>query len=108
MSPDQFAQFMKVLEKILDKPVTITQATDWQMLVVLFGVIIMLIGLLWHDLRSQIGHFGSLMQDHKADDCKTHDNLKIEYEKSDAVIWSAIRDCQADCCPPRKRRKDDE
>jgi len=81
MTAEQFSQLMRLIEKIADRQFTITQATDWQMLVALFGVLVVLIGLLWRDI-------GSKIRDIRAEDCKAHD-----------TIWAAMKDCQDDCCP---------
>lgn len=82
MTPDQFQQLLLVLQKIADKPYTLTGAADWPMLMALGAMISALIGAMWIDLRGN-----------------NKDN-KDEHGK----LWKAMADCQDDCCPRGKRQ----
>lgn len=85
MNPDQFKDLITVLREIADKQYSLTGASDWPMLVFLVGIIIALIALMWRDL-------GAKISGDKADN-------KADHEK----IWSAMKDCQDDCCPRGKK-----
>lgn len=106
MSPEQIAQLLRLLERIADRPFTITQATDWPMVYVFMGVFIAAMGLFWRDVGLKFADMKSALKDFKGDDEKAHANIKIEYEKADELIWKAMKDCQGDCCPPRRRETD--
>lgn len=101
MNPDQFSQLLAVLIKIADKRPVITEAADWGMLaavVTMFGAIVVgMIGVMWHDLKTG---FAS----HQVFDEKEHCSLKAECKEKTDVIWAAMKDCQEDCCPPRRRK----
>lgn len=88
MTPEQFGQLLRFLEKIADRQFTITQATDWPMLYVFMGMFIIIVGLFWRDLGRRFDLLSCALKDFKADDNKAHDS-----------IWQAMSDCQADCCP---------
>jgi hypothetical protein len=81
MTPDQFNQLLQVLERIASKQYTITGAADWPILLVLGGLLVSVLGFMWHDLRGQL-------KDHKDDN-----------EKDIDLIWEQQRRCQEDCCP---------
>jgi hypothetical protein len=132
MTPEQITQLLKLLERIADRPFTITQATDWQMLYVLLGMIasslVIAVGLFWRDVLNKFKDIKESLKELKVDDIKAHDTLKNEYTadinnlKTDHVkdierlrteytrfidaIWTAMKDCQSDCCPPRRRKED--
>ena len=136
MTPDQISLLLNLLERIAARPFTITQATDWQMLYVLLGfvcgILVLAVGLFWRDVSAKFKEMKKDMKDalleFKQDDLQAHKALKIDYTndinnlKADHVkdidtlrtdyknmidnLWSAMKDCQSDCCPPR-RRKDD-
>jgi len=85
MTPEQFAQLLQALEKIATKPYTLTGAADWPLLLVLGGMLIGVIGAMWHDLRSQLG-------EHKKDN-----------EKDIDTLFEVQRRCQEECCPRHVR-----
>ena len=91
MTTEQIAQLLRLLEKIADRPFTITQASDWPLFVFLSAIGFALLGLMWRDigqkLTSGMASADSSLAEHKADNVR-------EYDK----IWSALRDCQEDCC----------
>ena len=99
MTPDQIAMLLKLLEKIADRPFTITQATDWSMLAVLItvlgGILVVATGFFWRDVGKKFDKMENTLIVYRTEDIKMHDTL-----------WAAMKDCQEDCCPPR-RRKDD-
>lgn len=77
MTTDQFNQLLIVLQKIADKQYTLTGAADWPMLVAMAGLVSVLIGCMWFDLR------GGMKEN------------RSEHDK----MWKAMADCQDDCCP---------
>lgn len=82
---EQFKELLLVLRQIADRPYSITNASDWPMLAFMMVIIMALIGFMWRDLGSKLT---SDKQENKAE----HDR-----------IWSAMRDCQDDCCPRKKQ-----
>jgi hypothetical protein len=99
MTSEQIAQLLKLIERIADRPFTITQATDWPMVVVFFGIFSLAIGLFWRDVGLRIDSIKEIVKEFKVIDCKEHETLKKEFERGDQLIWDAMKDCQADCCP---------
>lgn len=99
MTQEQISQILRLLEQIANRPFTITQATDWPMVVVFFGIFGIAIGLFWRDVGMRIDAVKEKINEFKNDDCRAHDLIKAEFEKADGIIWAAMRDCQADCCP---------
>ena len=91
MTPDQVAQLLNLLEKIAGRSFTITQASDWPLFVFLSAIGFALLGLMWRDLGQKLTS-GMAAADRSMDAHKA-DNVR-EYDK----IWSALRDCQEDCC----------
>jgi len=97
MTQEQFAQLLKLLEKLADKSYTITGASDWPALVAVGGLLLLAVAAMWADLRSALKDSRCDWQRdlvaHKADNDKAIDNL-----------WTAQRDCKEDCCDmPTKR-----
>jgi len=92
VTQEQISMLLRLLERIADRPFTITQATDWQMLYILLGmvasILMVSVGLFWRDVGRKFGDMKETLKEFKANDEKCHD-----------MIWSAMRDCQADCCP---------
>jgi len=104
MNPLEIARLLEVLGRIADslskrQQYTITGADDWQILVVIGGLLVAAIGVMWADLRSTIkehrGEWYSELQRHNAENTKDID-----------LVWNAMRDCKADCCPARKKERD--
>jgi hypothetical protein len=91
MSPEQFAALLSALLKIADHKQAITESTDWPLLaamVTMFGAVFMaMVGGMWLDLRSSF---------------KAHieDNTK-QIDK----IWTAMENCQYNCCPQTPKRR---
>lgn len=57
--PVEFNQFLKLVElldKSAGKSYTITGATDWPMFVAVGGIVIVLVGVMWRDLRSMMSN----------------------------------------------------
>jgi hypothetical protein len=94
MTPEQFQLFIDALLKIANHKQAITELSDWPLLaalVSLFGAVFMgMVGGMWLDLRG--GY-----KEHKEENVR-----QIE------ILWKAMKDCQADCCPPRRRASDVE
>ena len=97
MTPEQFAQLLKLLEKLTDKSYTITGASDWPALVAVGGLLLLAVIAMWADLRSALKDSRCDWQRdlaaHKDDNIKAMDN-----------IWAAHRDCKDDCCDVPSRR----
>jgi hypothetical protein len=92
MTSEQFTIFIEALLKIANHKQAITESTDWPLLaamVTMFGAVFMaMVGGMWLDLRSGF-------KDHKCDN-----------DKQMETLWNAMKDCQNDCCPPRRRIDD--
>lgn len=83
MNTEQFAQLLQALEKIATKTYTLTGAADWPLLLVIGGLLVAVLGAMWHDLRTQLSV-------HKQDN-----------EKDIDTIFEIQRRCQDECCPRR-------
>jgi len=109
MNSEQFALIAKLLERIADRPFTITQATDWQMLYVMLGMVasglLMAVGFFWRDVTCKFRDMSAALKEFKVDDCKAHETLKDDFSKANDTIWTAIKDCQSDCCPPQTEER---
>ena len=106
MTPDQIAKLLELLSRIADalaspRPYTLTGASDWPILLVVSGILALMIGLIgalirlmWADLRANMredrGEWKDAVAEVKKDERVEHD-----------LLWSALRDCQGECCPPR-------
>lgn len=88
MTPDQFKELLQVLERIASKQYTITGAADWPILLVLGGLLVSVLGFMWHDLRGQL-------KDHKDDN-----------EKDIDLLWDQQRRCQEACCPRHSHQQE--
>lgn len=88
MTPDQFKELLQVLERIASKQYTITGAADWPILLVLGGLLVSVLGFMWHDLRGQL-------KDHKDDN-----------EKDIDLLWEEHRRCQKECCPRHSHQQE--
>ena len=86
MTEAQFTQLLQVLKAIAEKQYSITGAADWPMLVFLVALIVGMIGMMWRDLVSRIS------------------TDRTESKAEQQRIWSALNDCQDDCCPRGKRQ----
>ena len=111
MTPEQITQLLNLLEKIANRPFTITQATDWQMLYALLGMItsslMIAVGLFWRDVSAKFKDVKDSLKEFKVQDCKEHEDLKVDFEKEINLLHRIIKDCQGDCCPPRHRGDND-
>lgn len=91
MTAEQIAQLLRLLEKIADRPFTITQASDWPLFVFLSAIGLGMLGFMWRDIGKKLdcsaAAIGLSLSEHKADNLREHDKL-----------WNALRDCQDDCC----------
>lgn len=106
MTQEQIARLIELLTKIADtlsapKPYTITGASDWPVLLVVGGILAIMIGLIgglirlmWSDLRVSL-------RDNRTEWKEAVAELKHEEKVEHDLLWSALRDCQGDCCPPR-------
>jgi len=96
MTPDQFAQLMDLLEKMVSKQYTLTGAADWEILVILGGMLAAAIAAMWVDLKGTIkdnrGELRDELMKHMVNDERDHEK-----------IWMAMKDCQSDCCPREKK-----
>lgn len=98
-TPDQVAEFLKLLSrtadsltKIADKPYSISGASDWAMLVALGVVIMATIGFggkwIIYSISKDITTLSSALIRHQTEDTNDHNR-----------IWAAHEDCQRECCP---------
>lgn len=96
MTPDQFSQLMDLLEQMVNKQYTLTGAADWELLVLLGGMLTAAIAAMWIDLKGTIkdnrGELREELLKHVVNDERDHER-----------IWSAMKDCQSDCCPREKK-----
>ena len=92
MTPDQIAKLLEVLERIASRQYTITGASDWPILAAVGGLLAVLIGLMWSDLRGSIKEYRTDWKSELA----AH---KREGKEELDLLWTAMRDCQNDCCP---------
>ena len=86
MSPEQVQQIIAALKDIASGPkgYTLTGAADWPLLVIVGAGLVVLLGMMWADLRANI-----------------KDN-RTEWKSEVNTIWAAMKDCQDDCCPRKK------
>lgn len=96
MTPEQFARLLDLIEKVADRQYTITGAADWQILVIIGGILVTLLGFMWVDLRTTI-------KEHRGEWRVEMDKHKAESEKAIDQVWDAIHSCQSDCCPREKK-----
>ena len=94
MTPEQIAILLRLLEKIADRPFTITQATDWSMLAVLIsvlgGILVVATGFFWRDVGKKFEQMERMLKESKIEDTMEH-----------SEIWTAYEKCQERCCPHR-------
>jgi len=95
MTQEQVAVLLKLLERIADRQFTITQAADWPILLFATGIFAAMLGFMWRDLGKKFDSHAESLREYKADDVREHDKL-----------WSALRDCQDDCCLPKGKGRD--
>jgi len=111
LTQDQISMLLRLLERIADRPFTITQATDWQMLYVLLGMTVTMLviagGFFWRDVIAKFKDIKESIKEIKCDDMKAHESIKTDYTTDINTLWAAMKDCQSDCCPPRRRRDDE-
>ncbi len=121
MTPEQIDILLKSMDRIASRQFVLTQATDWVMLEILGGVFLTLavlaVGFFWRDVGKKFESSGiifskgiddikQMIRDFKSEDNKAHESIKAEFEKADDIIHRIIKDCQKDCCPPRRRIDD--
>lgn len=95
MNPEQFAKLIESIATLSARSYTLTGAADWPLLAFVGGGTLILLGMMWSDLRTSIT--GSKREAEKA--LETH---IAECGKENDKIWQAMRDCQGDCCPRKK------
>lgn len=88
MTQDQVLLLLKLLEKIADRQFTITQATDWPLIVVFASIMVSMVVFFRQDLKRQFDDIKEIIKTTKNEDEKQHD-----------LIWAEIRSCQEECCP---------
>ena len=105
MNPEQVEKLLSTLDAIakgiaMPNQYTITGAADWQILVTLGGalgtILLAAIAFMWVDLRS-------VVKDNRGEWKEALDKHKIEADREAGMLWNAMRDCKADCCPSRHR-----
>lgn len=96
LTPDQFERLMALLEKSAAvQTYTITGAADWPIAAFIVAGMAALLGFMWRDLRSVI-------RDNKTQWQKDLAEHKEENKEQFDYVWTAIRDCQHECCPRKK------
>ena len=96
MTPDQFARLLDLLEKMAAHQYTLTNASDWPLLVWMGGFLITALAAMWIDLKATI-------KEHRSEWRVELDKHKLESEKAVEQVWTAMKDCQGDCCPREKK-----
>lgn len=93
MTDPQLETLLVTLNRLADRmgTYTLTGAADWPILVALVGILVGMIGYMWHDLKRTIGHLHT-------DAGRIERECRAHAEKEDDKIWRAMRDCQKDCC----------
>lgn len=107
MTPDQFEKLLSVLERVsVKQPYTITGAADWPLLLVLGGLIVAVIAFMWRDLKAGYAADKAERQReftmHKDESREQLSEHKQENKEQFDYVWTAIRDCQHECCPRKK------
>ena len=97
MTPEQIAILLRLLEKIADRPFTITQATDWSMLAVLItvlgGILVAATGFFWRDVGRKFDKIECSLKESRVEDIREHSDL-----------WTAYEKCKEVCCPYGKNK----
>lgn len=96
MTPDQVTTLLTLLERIANKQFTISQASDWPILLFATGIFAGMIGSMWRDLGKKFDMQSQAMGEAERRNIREHDK-----------IWSALRDCQEDCCNPKSKHEHD-
>ena len=88
MTPEQIQEIIAALKAIASGPkgYTLTGAADWPLLIIVGAGLVVLLGMMWADLRANI-----------------RDN-RSEWKGEATTIWAAMKDCQDDCCPRGKKQ----
>jgi hypothetical protein len=100
MTTEHIQQLLLLLSKIADKPYTITGAADWPILAVVGGILLAVIGAMWADLRAA-------MKEGREEWRQQLNEVEAKNDRAHDLVWEAMRDCQSDCCPRKRGRKDD-
>lgn len=104
MSPQQFELLIATLEKLSNRlgTYTITGAADWPILAPVAGLMVAMIAYMWHDLKATLktdrDTWRVTMAEQRLELERVETRCRIEAEKGDDKIWTAIRHCQEDCC----------
>jgi len=94
MNEEQFAQLLDTLHTIADgisQTYTLTGAADWPILAVMVGLMVVMVGFMWNDLKSAIKDSDTLIK-------QELEKEVVERKEQDNHIWAAMRHCQEDCC----------
>jgi hypothetical protein len=98
MTPEQFKQLLDLLEKMANRTYTLTGAADYPILVVCCSVFIGFVAFIWMDLKNTI-------KENKGEWREELDKHRDENDKGHDLLWSAMKDCKADCCPARRGKE---
>lgn len=96
MDPDQFIQLMKVFEKLLNRQFSISQATDWPLLVVGGGLLTGLTGFMWRDLRStmisRLETMSTALKEYREEARASLERLRKENDRDHDVLRAEIKE----------------
>ncbi len=96
MDPDQFIHLMKVFEKLADRQFSISQATDWPLLVVGGGLLISLTGFMWRDLRStmisKLETMSIALKEYRDEARESLQRLRNENDRDHDVLRAEIKE----------------
>jgi hypothetical protein len=95
MDNTQFEKLLDLLEDLSTRQWTLTSATDWPLLIVIGSLLVGVLVFIWADLKATI-------REHRGEWREELDRHKVESERAVAQVWTAIKDCQSDCCPREK------
>jgi hypothetical protein len=94
MTPDQFVKLLEVIEKVSTKTFSISDATDWPLIVFGGGVILTLVGVMWRDLRmaviSSIRRLSDDLRDFKQEIRTEIDKLRKDNDKEHDALRAEI------------------
>ena len=109
MTTDQFMKLLEVFENIAAKQYTISQATDWPILVMGGGVIAGLVGFMWRDLKAtfndSVRSLNRLIREHREEARANLKALREDNDKEHDIFRAEIKELQSKVGPITKCKK---